>query len=155
MTFERQLPTQDVEHYLQKGSEKAAQTFARAANNTSLLRTVYDVVVKTTDHTLDNLSLDGYAHRNDIYGSSGNTLSESSLRKLMLCAVESVQCLEELEPKLKELDTSDTQELCGKDRHKKLLQAVTVFRTDGQSDIPAMDVEHVIQAYRIQKLDAA
>ena len=150
MTFQRDLTTEEIERYLTKGSQKAAQAFARAVDNPSILKTIYDAVLHSTDHTLDNLSKDGYAHKDDIYRGNGHSVSEIGLRRLMLCAVEAVQCLEELEPHIDKPDniSPDVDPALGLTRHMKLLRAVTVFRSDGTDDTPAMDVEKTIKGYR-------
>ncbi len=155
MNFERTLTEEEILTALEKGSKKAAKFLERNEQEPSFLIQAYKSVLKIIDRTEEHFSIKGYSEKNVRYAKKNKPLTESNIRGLFLCAVEAVQCLEEIEPHLQKSTDSLMDEAISLDRRVKLVRGATVFRTDGHSDFPALDVERLIQKYRHEQLNAA
>ncbi|MEM7617956.1 MAG: hypothetical protein AAF244_01100 [Pseudomonadota bacterium] len=150
MNFVRTLSEEEILDALKKGKARADFFLSQAAEDLSSLEENYKKVLDAVDHAENNFSLEGYAHRNDIYADSGDKVSESSLRRLFLSAVTLVECLENIEPTVQQERSKSPSILIGSatDRHIELIKAANIFRTDGKNDNPAYDIGNIIQTFR-------
>lgn len=147
MTTDRILTEPEILDALSKGQERAQHIIAQANDDVETLRSQFDQAVWACEHCLENFSMDEFFERDN------HQKGAQFLKKILLGAFKAVQCIDDLQGEINSKSVLLMHEGRASTLQIALLKAVTVYGTNGRSDVVSLCVERKISEYRLSISD--
>ena len=148
----REIDKNKIQAALEKGQKKALDVIGRQLHEAAL-RSIFNAAVDAAFKLVDNFTLKqrfielGRANEEDFIDRGHDKKAGSDLAPMLIAAFQAVQMIYVLEPHV------NTDSPMSKNLDRRLLEAVTIFRTNGKMDAQAVDIKACIHQFR-EELDS-
>lgn len=146
----REIDKKKIQTALEKGQKKALDVIDRRLDEEAL-RSIFNAAVDAAFKLVDNFTLKrkfielGRENEEDFVDRGHDKKADNELTPMLIAAFQAVQMIYVLESHV------NTDSPMSKNLDRRLLEAITIFRTNGKMDTQAVDIRTCVRQFR-QKL---